>query len=199
QEERTRTAARGAEAEAARQADAAKTVILHAISHDLRSPLTAVRTAAAGLREEGTKPDDRIALIDAIEEEAERLTRLIGNLLDLSRIEAGAVHPRTDWCDLIDVISTAVSHLHVPDSPHRIQIELDGELPLVRADASQLERVFSNLIENALRFSPSGEPVRISGGVGAGKVTVRVIDRGPGVPVAQRNAIFKPFHTGDER
>jgi two-component system, OmpR family, sensor histidine kinase KdpD len=198
-DERERAAARGAEAEAARQADAAKTVILHAVSHDLRSPLTAVRTAAAGLREEGTKPADRIALIDAIEEEAERLTRLIGNLLDLSRIEAGAVHPRTDWCDLLDVISTAVSHLHPPDSHHRIQIELEGELPLVRADASQLERVFSNLIENALRYSPSDRPVRISGGVGAGKVVVRVIDRGPGVPVAQRDAIFKPFNTGDER
>ncbi|MET0973529.1 MAG: DUF4118 domain-containing protein [Thermoleophilaceae bacterium] len=198
-DERERAAARGAEAEAARQADAAKTVILHAVSHDLRSPLTAIRTAAAGLREEGTKPADRIALIDAIEEEAERLTRLIGNLLDLSRIEAGAVYPRTDWCDLLDVISTAVSHIHPPDSHHRIQIELDGELPLVRADPSQLERVFSNLIENALRYSPPDQPVRISGGVGASKVVVRVIDRGPGVPVAQRDAIFKAFNTGDER
>jgi two-component system, OmpR family, sensor histidine kinase KdpD len=198
-EERKRAAARGAEAEAARQADAAKTVILHAVSHDLRSPLTSIRTAAAGLREEGTKPGDRVALIDAIEEESERLTRLIGNLLDLSRIEAGAVHPRTDWCDLLDVISTAVSHIHQQDSHHRIQIELEGELPLVRADASQLERVFSNLIENALRYSPPDQPVRISGGVGAGKVVVRIIDQGPGVPVAQREAIFKAFNTGDER
>jgi len=197
--ERETAAARSAEAEAARQADAAKTVILHAVSHDLRSPLTAIRTAAAGLREDGTPAEDRIALIDAIEQEADRLTRLIGNLLDLSRIEAGAVHPRTDWCDLLDVISTAISHLREQHEPHRIQIELEGELPLVRADASQLERVFSNLIENALRFSPPEQPVRVSGGVGAGKVTVRVVDRGPGVPVSQRNEIFKPFHTGDER
>ena len=198
-DERDRTAARGAEAEAARQADAAKTVILHAVSHDLRSPLTAIRTAAAGLREEGTAADDRVALIDAIEEEAERLTRLIANLLDLSRIEAGAVEPRTDWCDLLDVISTAVSHIHQPRPHNRIQIELDGELPLVRADPAQLERVFSNLIENALRYSPPALPVRISGGVGGGKVVVRIVDRGPGVPVAQREAIFKPFNTGDER
>ncbi len=197
--ERERAAAHGAEAEAARQADAAKTVILHAVSHDLRSPLTAIRTAAAGLREEGTAPEDRIALIDAIEAEADRLTRLIANLLDLSRIEAGAVHPRTDWCDLLDVISSAISHIPEPGPPHRIQIELEGELPLVRADASQLERVFSNLIENALRYSPPDQPVRISGGVGAGKVTVRVVDRGPGVPVSQRTAIFSAFHTGDER
>ena len=198
-DERDRTAARGAEAEAARQADAAKTVILHAVSHDLRSPLTAIRTAAEGLREERTEREDQIALIDAIEAEAERLTRLIGNLLDLSRIEAGAVYPRTDWCDLLDVIATAVSQIQLAESEKRIQIELDGELPLVRADAAQLERVFANLIENALRYSPPDQPVRISGGVGAGKVVVRVIDRGPGVPVAQRDAIFMPFNTGDER
>src|SRR5262249_48505232 len=197
--ERERAAARGAEAEAARQADAAKTVILHAVSHDMRSPLTAIRTAAAGLREDGTAADEREALIDAIDQESERLTRLIGNLLDLSRIEAGAVHPRTDWCDLLDVISTAVSHIHQPGSESRIQIELDGELPLIRADASQLERVFSNLIENGSRYAPPEQPVRISGGIGAGKVMVRVIDRGPGVPVGQRDAIFKPFNTGEER
>jgi two-component system sensor histidine kinase KdpD len=197
--DREAAAARNAEAEAARQADAAKTVILHAVSHDLRSPLTAIRTAAAGLREENTTAEDRLALIDAIEEEAERLTRLIANLLDLSRIEAGAVHPRTDWCDLLDVISSAISHVREPAAPHRIQIELEGELPLVRADPAQLERVFSNLIENALRYSPPDESVRISGGTGAGKVTVRVVDRGPGVPMSHRNAIFKPFHTGNER
>jgi two-component system sensor histidine kinase KdpD len=197
--ERETAAARSADAEAARQADAAKTVILHAVSHDLRSPLTAIRTAAAGLREEGTAAEDRAALIDAIEGESDRLTRLIANLLDLSRIEAGAVHPRTDWCDLLDVISTAISHLRDPIESHRIQIELEGELPLVRADAAQLERVFANLIENALRYSPPDEPVRVSGGVGGGRVTVRVVDRGPGVPVSQRNAIFKAFHTGDER
>jgi two-component system sensor histidine kinase KdpD len=197
--ERERALERGAEAEATRQADAAKTVILHAVSHDMRSPLTAIRTAAAGLREDGTSDDERVALIDAIDEEGGRLTRLIGNLLDLSRIEAGAVHPRTDWCDLLDVISSAASHARGSQPSHRLQIELDGELPLVRADASQLERVFSNLVENALRFSPPDQPVRISGGVGAGKVTVRVVDRGPGVPVSQREAIFRPFHTGDER
>jgi two-component system, OmpR family, sensor histidine kinase KdpD len=199
--ERESAAAREAEADATQRADAAKTVILHAISHDLRSPLTAIRTAAAGLREEGTGAEDRAALIEAIEEEADRLTRLIGNLLDLSRIEAGAVHPRTDWCDLLDVISTSVSHLPGRREGHRIEIELDGELPLVRADPSQLERVFSNLIENALQFSPPGEPVRIKGGVAGTKVTVRVVDQGPGVPTAQRTAIFEPFRSwrGDGR
>ena len=195
--EREQTLARGAEAEAARQADAAKTVILHAVSHDLRSPLTAIRTAAAGLKDRGTSDEERASLIKAIEEEADRLSRLVGNLLDLSRIEAGALHPRTDWVDLLDVISTAASAAGKPDSHARLQIELDGELPLVRADAAQLERVFSNLIENALRFSPRDEPVRITGGTGGGKVTIRIVDRGPGVPASQRETIFKAFQTGD--
>jgi two-component system sensor histidine kinase KdpD len=197
--EREQTLARGAEAEAARQADAAKTVILHAVSHDLRSPLTAIRTAASGLRDQATSEGERSALIEAIEGEADRLTRLIGNLLDLSRIEAGALHPRTDWVDLLDVISTAASAAGRPDPHARLSIELDGELPLVRADASQLERVFANLIENALRFSPPDQPVRITGGTGGGKVTIRVVDRGPGIPVSQRDAIFKAFHSGDDR
>jgi two-component system sensor histidine kinase KdpD len=196
--EREETLARGAEAKAARQADAAKTVILHAVSHDLRSPLTAIRTAAAGLKDDATSAEERTSLIEAIEEEADRLTRLIGNLLDLSRIEAGALHPRTDWVDLLDVISNSAS-VGRPGSHPPLRIELDGELPLVRADASQLERVFSNLIENALRFSPQDQPVRITGGTGGGKVTIRVVDRGPGVPVSQREAIFKAFHTGDAR
>jgi two-component system, OmpR family, sensor histidine kinase KdpD len=197
--ERQRTLAHGAEAEAARQADAAKTVILQAVSHDLRSPLTAIRTAAAGLRAEATSAQERAALIDAIEEEAERLTRLISNLLDLSRIEVGALRPRTDWCDLLDVISSAAAAAHGSRSPRRLQIELDGELPLVRADAAQLERVFANLIENALHFSPLDQPVRITGGTGGGRVTIRVVDRGPGVPISQREEIFKAFHTGDSR
>ena len=157
--ERERAAAAGAEAEAARAGGRGQ-------DRDpprrlARPPLAADRDPhrGGGPAGGGTTAEDRIALIDAIEEEADRLTRLIGNLLDLSRIEAGAVHPRTDWCDLLDVISTAVSHVRERHAPGRIQIELDGELPLVRADASQLERVFANLIENALRFSPRRQPV----------------------------------------
>ena len=194
--ERERTAERSAETEATRRADAAKTVILHAVSHDLRSPLTAIRTAASALRDSGTGAEERAALINAIEAEADRLTRLIGNLLDLSRIEAGATHPRTDWCDLLDAVSTATSNFRDLDASPRLRMEFDSELPLVRADAAQLERVFSNLVENALRFSPPDQPVRITGGVGAGRVTVRVVDRGPGVPASERSAIFEPFHRG---
>ena len=96
---------------------------------------------------------------------------MVDDLLDLSRIEAGAVAPQRDWCDLHDVVASAVAQLH---TDHPIQFALPEDLPLVRADASQLERVFVNLIENAVKFSPEDEPIEISGGHGPGWVTVRV-------------------------
>jgi two-component system, OmpR family, sensor histidine kinase KdpD len=196
--ERRRLADRSAEAEATRRADVAKTALLHAISHDLRSPLTAITTAASGLRQEPLASDDREALVDAIQAESRRLARLVDDLLDLSRIEAGAVNPRTDWCDLNDVVASAVSQVAAREGEHLIDLDLPIDLPLVRADPAQLERVFSNLLSNAIKFSPEGSPVRVSGGSGAGKVTVRVSDRGRGIPRRKRAEIFEPFVRGGD-
>jgi two-component system, OmpR family, sensor histidine kinase KdpD len=193
--EREQAASRAAESEAAHRAEVAKTAVLHAISHDLRSPLTAIRTAASGLEGREIEPDDREALVSVIEDEADRLTRLVDNLLDLSRIEAGAAQPRLDWCDLRDVAASAAAQVDAGDRM-AIEFALPEDLPLVRADASQLERVFTNLVENAVKFSPDGAPVRISGGSGGGKVTVRVTDQGPGVPPSARPQIFEPFYRG---
>jgi two-component system sensor histidine kinase KdpD len=194
--ERERTSARAAEAEAARRADVAKTAVLHAISHDLRSPLTAIRTASEGLAAGELDADDERELLQVIEEESDRLTRLVDDLLDLSRIQADAVGPRSDWCDLADVVASAAAQVRRRGGDHPLSIELPPDLPLIRADPSQLERVFANLIENAVKFSPATEPVRVTGGVGAAKVTVRVIDRGPGIPASQRTEVFEPFFRG---
>jgi two-component system sensor histidine kinase KdpD len=191
--ERERVAEQAADAEAAKRADVARTAILHAISHDLRSPLTAITTAGAALRDRGITEAERGELLDAIEEEGARLARLVGDLLDLSKIEAGAVAPRQDWCDLHDAISSAVAQLH---TTYAIDFRVPADLPLVRADAAQLERVFSNLIENAIKHSRDGEPVTITGGVGSGRVTVRVIDRGRGIPASDRARVFEPFFRG---
>jgi len=193
---------RSAEAEATRRADAAKTALLHAISHDLRSPLTAITTAAGGLRTGTISEDDRRELLSVIDDESERLARLVDDLLDVSRIQAGAVNPRTDWTDLSDVTASAAAGVRARLGEHPIEVDLPADLPLVYADAAQLERVFSNLLENAIRFSPEGKPVRISGGTGGGKVIVRVTDQGKGIPVARQAEIFEPFvggrdgHTG---
>jgi two-component system, OmpR family, sensor histidine kinase KdpD len=193
--ERKTMVERQADAEVTRRADATKTALLHAISHDLRSPLTAIATAAGGLRSD-ISLDDRRALLQVIDGETTRLARLVDDLLDLSRIEAAAIHPQTDWCDLGEVASTAAAHVLGRSGEHQIEFDLPGDLPLVQADAAQLERVFSNLIENAVRFSPPDEPVRISGGSGGGRVILRVTDHGPGIPTGRQQEIFEPFSRG---
>jgi two-component system sensor histidine kinase KdpD len=191
--ERERVAEQAADTEAAKRADVARTAILHAISHDLRSPLTSITTAAAALRDSGITAVEHSELLDAIEEEGVRLARLVGDLLDLSRIEAGAVAPQPDWCDLHDTIGSAVAQLH---TEHPVEFRLPDGLPLVRADAAQLERVFSNLIENAIKHSPPAVPVTLTAGVGSGRVTVRVIDHGRGIPASDRARVFEPFFRG---
>lgn len=196
--ERERLAVQSAEAEAARRADVAKTAVLHAVSHDFRSPLTAITTAASGLREGGLSESDREDLLNVVETESQRLARMVTDLLDISRIQAGAVDPRSDWVDLRDVVSGAAGQVRAAGHEHPVSIELPGDLPLVQADASQLERVFSNLIENAVRYSPADVPVRVSGGAGGGRVTVRVTDRGRGIPAQQRGQVFEPFFRGRE-
>jgi two-component system sensor histidine kinase KdpD len=191
--EHDRISSRFAESEATRRADVAKTALLHAISHDLRSPLTAITTAAGGLRAGTISDDDRRELLSVIDDEADRLSRLVEDLLDVSRIQAGAVNPQLDWCDLSDVAASAAAAVRGRLGDHPIEFDLPADLPLVQADAAQLERVFSNLLENAIRFSPEEEPVRISGGTGGGKVIVRVTDQGRGIPPARQAEVFGPF------
>jgi two-component system, OmpR family, sensor histidine kinase KdpD len=191
--EREQVAERVAEAEAARRAEVARTAILHTISHDLRSPITAISTAASALRGADVTPQERIGLIAAIEAESARLARLVGDLLDLSRIEAGAVAPQADWCDMRDLVVSAARRF---ETEHPVELSVPADLPFVRADAVQLERVFSNLIENAVKFSDPGTPVKVTGGAGPAWVTVRVVDQGPGIPREQRRHIFEPFFRG---
>lgn len=191
--ERERVAEAAAEAEATRRAEVARTAILHAISHDLRSPLTAIATAGAGLQGE-LGEGDREELLGVIETETARLAKLVDDLLDLSKIEAGAVSPQSDWCDLRDVVSGAAAHLR---GRHPIQFSLTEDLPLVRADPAQLERVFVNLLDNAVKFSPPGVPVEVHAGAAGGHVTVRVVDHGGGIRTADRSRIFEPFFRGE--
>lgn len=192
--ERERVSERAADNEAARRAEVTKTAILHAISHDLRSPLTAITTAGSALAL-GVSEAERAELIEVIESESARLAKLVDDLLDLSRIESGAVAPQADWCDLHDVVASAAAHASGSDE-HPIEFRLPAELPLVRADAAQLERVFSNLIQNAIKFSPASAPVRITGGASAGRVAVRVVDQGSGIPRRYRSQVFEPFFQG---
>jgi two-component system sensor histidine kinase KdpD len=185
------------ETRALRRSDVIKTALLRSVSHDLRTPITAIVTAAEPLTAAHVDDDDRRELARGIQEEARRLSRLIENLLDLSRLEARAAEPRPEWSSLEEVLETAVDGLGLPAGTFNVSIQ--GELPLVRADAAQLERAFSNLLENAARHS-GGHPVSVRArGVGE-RVVVRIVDRGPGIPSAQRERVFEPFYrSGTER
>ncbi len=188
--ERDRLAEQAAETEAARRAESARTAILHAISHDLRTPLTAITTASSALRAPGLTSTERVELRDVIDAESSRLARMVDDLLDLSKIEAGAVAPQADWCDLHDVVASAAAHVRA-ENP--IEFALPADLPLIRADAAQLERVFSNLIENAVKFSPPGSAVRLDALLDEDTVTARVTNAGQGIPDRDRARVFEPF------
>jgi two-component system, OmpR family, sensor histidine kinase KdpD len=189
--ERERVAARAAEAESAQRADVAKTAVLHAISHDLRSPLTAIVAAADGLGSPTVTAEERDELSAVIAIESRRLSRLVEQLLDLSRLEAGAVEPRADWVSLDEALAGAIDSLDRPPGTFRLSVPPD--LPLVRADGGQLERAFANVLENAARHS-GGHPVSVRARAVGNRVLVRIVDRGPGIPRAQRPRVFEPFY-----
>jgi two-component system sensor histidine kinase KdpD len=194
--DRERLSADALEAEALRRSDAIKTAVLRAVSHDLRSPLMAILTSAGTLarRDFALDEADRTDLVDTIVTEAGRLDRLVSNLLDLSRLQAGAVHPEPGLWEIDDVIVRALDE--VGETLARVEVGFtDDSLP-VRVDVHQVERVLVNLIENALRYSPESEPIRVRVSGTATEALVRVVDRGPGIPATELERIFEPFHRG---
>ena len=184
------------ETKALRRSNVVKTTLLRTVSHDLRSPLTAITTAAGGLTSATLSDAQRRELASIIATESERLSRLVDNLLDLSRLQAGSADPRPDWCALDEVVNAALDS--VPAPPGGYDVELDPDLPLVRADAAQLERALANVLENSSRFAGQ-EPVTIRGRAAGQFVILRVADRGPGIASDELERIFEPFHRSRER
>src|SRR5712691_11292370 len=194
---RSRRRARAAvEAEALRRSDAVKTAVLHAVSHDLRSPLTAIRAAGEGLESTSLELDeaDRAGLLETIRLETARLERLVANLLDLSRLEVGAARPQAELWAIDEVVGRAMDALG-PDAA-RVAADMPPEAPLVQVDATQIERVLVNVLENALKLSSPADPVRVSVTGAGGEVLVRVTDRGPGLARDDLERIFEPFEHG---
>ncbi len=195
--DRQRLATEALEAETLRRSDAIKTAVLRAVSHDLRSPLMAILTSASALARPDLEldEDDERELVGTILGEAGRLDRVIGNLLDLSRLEAGAARPEPEVWPVDDLVAQALAQLG--DEGRRVEVELPAEPPATRVDALQIERVLVNLLENALKYSPDDQPVRVQVVETASRVLVRVIDHGPGIPSQERERVFEPFQRGD--
>lgn len=190
--ERDRLQEEAVESRALRRSDVLKTALIRSVSHDLRSPLAGIVTSGEVLRSPGLSDAERTEMSDAVVNEASRLSRLVDNLLDLSRLESGAAAPKPDWVSIEEVIETAADQARhdLPDSPIRTRVE-DG-VGMFRIDPSQIERALVNLMENAQRYS-APEPVTVSLRDDRGAAVVRIVDHGPGIAEEDRERIFDPF------
>lgn len=178
--------------------DRARTALLNAVSHDLRTPIASAKAAVSSLCSDEVEwtVADRQQLLVTADQALDRLTALVTNLLDLSRLQAGALTVSLQPVGLDDIVNRALAML---DEGDRVQLDVSPELPPVLADAGLLERVIGNVVENALRYSPAGVPVRIDARQRGDNVELRVIDGGPGVAPAARTAVFEAFQRRDDR
>jgi len=183
------------ETKALRRSNVVKTAVLRSVSHDLRSPLTAITAAAGGLESDTLSPEARAELASVIATESTRLSRLVDNLLDLSRLQAGGVEPRVDWASLEEVVRAALESVQAP--PGGFDVQLDADLPLLRVDAAQVERALANVLDNAARYAGC-EPVSIRARGTETQLLLRIGDRGPGIAREKLERVFEPFHGSGE-
>jgi len=186
-----RAAAQAEESRRRAEATETRSALLSAVGHDLRSPLTSIKVAAASLRDPSLRlpPADRLELTATIEESADRLTALVDNLLDSSRLAAGAVTPLLAPVGYDEVAVRALVGL---DGAGRVTLDIDESLPDVLADAGLLERVVANVVDNALRYAGDA-PIVLRASVYGERVELRIVDAGPGVPRRERESLFTPF------
>jgi K+-sensing histidine kinase KdpD len=190
-DERDRMEAEAIEAGALRRSDELKTALLRSVSHDLRTPLTSIIAAGTALDSPSLTADERHELSEAVVEEGERLSRLVENLLDVSRLESGSAEPRREPVDLAGVLEAARESLGGDAAV--VKLGVDAEIPALVADPVQLERAFANLFANAVSHG-AGRPVLVRSRETGGRLVVRVVDQGPGIPVQERQRIFEPFY-----
>jgi two-component system sensor histidine kinase KdpD len=180
---------------ALRRSEAMKTALLRAVSHDLRSPLTAIAAAAGGIDSQTLSAAERREIKEVISGEAERLTSLVANLLDLSRLESGSLDTHSEPSS-IDELLEAVTHTSALRGA-ALDVQLDPDLPLVEADPAQLERALANLVENGVRHS-GGQPLAVRAHAQGSRLVLRISDRGPGIATEDLDRIFEPFYRGKD-
>ncbi len=192
-------------AEALRESDRLKSVLLSSVTHDLRTPLAAIKASTSSLLEPGMtwREGDHLEFVESIDASVDRLNHLVSNLLDLSRLESGMVQPEKEWYPIGDVIATVLDRLDAAEQTqdHTIIVDLPDDLPLAPLDHGQIESVLTNLLENALKYSPPHSTIRVQARQRGdpGELEVRVSDQGIGIAPNQLTAIFDKFYRAPQR
>jgi two-component system sensor histidine kinase KdpD len=191
-------AARGAEVKA--ETESLRNSLLAGISHDLRTPLAAIVGAASSLAEDGERlsAEGRHELSRTIYDEAQRMTRLANNILDMARLESGAVTLNRDWYSVEEIVGSVLNRMHARLEGRPVETDLEPGLPLVRLDAVMMEQLLVNLIENALKYTPPGTPIALQASRepagDSASIRLAVADRGPGIPAGSEERLFEKFY-----
>ena len=194
--ERARLRRESLQIELLQRTDALRAALLSSVSHDLRTPLSSIKAAASSLLQEEVQWDDeaRRSFALSIESEADRLNRLVANLLDMSRIESGALKPEKEWYPIDELIHDVLGRMQPVLDGRTIHTDLPDDLPPVKLDYLQIDQVLTNLIENALRYTPAGSPIEIGVQAIGDRMIISIADHGPGIPAADRERVFDKFY-----
>jgi two-component system sensor histidine kinase KdpD len=193
--ERAELAAATVESETLRRSDQLRSALLNSISHDLRTPLSTVLGACTTLIDYGKTLTAEVSgdLLESIREEAQRLNRYVGDLLDMTRLEGGALNPRMDWADIREVLAAAIARVERRAGTRRIVPDFPPELSLVRIDSGLLEQAVVNILDNAIAYSPEGTDVEVAAYEDRGNVVISIEDDGKGIPTAELERVFDKF------
>ncbi|MBI5293898.1 MAG: DUF4118 domain-containing protein [Chloroflexi bacterium] len=194
--ERARLAQAESRARVLEESDRLKSILLSSVSHELRTPLSTIKAAASSLRRNEVSWDSlaRVELIGAIDDEADHLNMLVGNLLDMSRIESGALKPKREWNILPEIVGGVLVRMRHAAEEHQLEVDVHESLPLVPVDFVQMEQVFTNLISNSLKYAPAKSVIHIRAAVEGEAVHVRVSNQGPQIPPEHLERIFDKFY-----
>jgi two-component system sensor histidine kinase KdpD len=178
------------------QSDELKSALLAAVSHELRTPLASIKAASTSLLDDSIAwtPEVRQDLLMAIDEEADRLTLMVSNLLDLSRIEGGALRPQRDWYDIDELLADVHSRVRPRLADHSLTFAIQDDLPSLPFDYIQIAQVLVNLIENAVKYTPAGTPIMVAAHLVSGAIELTVHDDGPGIPRESQARLFDKFY-----
>jgi len=192
--DRLRLDAEAQQAQLLTESEKLSKALLNSISHELRTPISAITTAASALVDPKTPAPIRDTLAHEIQESASRLNRLVSNLLDMTRLESGNVKPRLDWCDPADLINVALRQNERELARHKVTLSLQPPLPLLKIDFVLIEQALNNLLLNAAHYTPAGTTVEVKASATPDELTISVADHGPGLPPESLTQVFEKFY-----